>query len=405
MALKLRRNRRLGLVAVLVAVMALAACDTQPATDVTQGAATLNAKGACFAGTTGNWWYQLRNVSRGQGFSDVSPGYSYSCAATTGEVALTSYRVGNLVPGDLYQFRIRATTNGTSYTYDSNGAQGGGNYDSFRTQNINGREDQSSNPPEQGEPCTPTPPNDACAASDNIGKKYNLRNRFYWELFGSTVSDHISFLSWGYNKTTHNIRWIDRNPAPTGTDVRCFTPFGTCSREYAVWRYDDCDRAGWDTCVFRSEGQVNVSFTFHIGSNRYLTSCLGTRINWDGSHVRNAFEGPCPFNNSSAASAASRPVENGALTFGAGENAVKVGRYLTKSDIYRFDRACLGKDAAKAECKKVQSDLFRSLPLHVRARAAGRQVACPALSPDALDSLAPDSSCARRLHGVRSRNE
>ena len=184
-------------------------------------------------------------------------------------------RLEYLVPGDLYQFRLRATVNGASYTYDSAGAPGGTNYDSFRTQDINGREDQSTIPRSSPSRLYPTPPNDACAASDRIGKKYHLRNRFYWELFGATVSDHLSFVSWGYNKTTHNIRWIDRDA--DDTEVRCFTPFGSCSREYARWRYEDCDRAGWDTCLFRAEGQVNVSFTFHIASNRYPSPHVSAR--------------------------------------------------------------------------------------------------------------------------------
>jgi uncharacterized lipoprotein len=64
MALKLRRKRKLALVAAMSALMALAACDTQPATNVTSDGATLNAKGACTAGTSGTWHYEVMRTDQ-----------------------------------------------------------------------------------------------------------------------------------------------------------------------------------------------------------------------------------------------------------------------------------------------------------------------------------------------------
>jgi hypothetical protein len=126
------RTRRIALA--VLAACALAGCDTQPPTDVTDSAATLNGKGACSAGISGTWWYQLRNTSAGGGFGDVGPGHTFGCASNTGEVALESYRVGGLRASTVYHFRIRSQlTNGQTLYFDGNGTNGGGAYDGFLT--------------------------------------------------------------------------------------------------------------------------------------------------------------------------------------------------------------------------------------------------------------------------------
>jgi hypothetical protein len=138
MALKLRRKRKLGLAA-LLAVMALAACDTQPATNVTSDAATLNSKGACGSGAYGGTnQYQLRKITDTGGgasaFSDVGPRFRFDCNGATGEVALNSHRQGGLAEGNVYEFRlVSRLDNGSVQTWDANGTNGGGAFDSFYT--------------------------------------------------------------------------------------------------------------------------------------------------------------------------------------------------------------------------------------------------------------------------------
>ena len=135
MALKLRRKRKLALVAALLALMALAACDTQPATNVTSDGATLNAKGACTAGTSGTWHYEVMRTDQIPLYwQRVGPKHSFSCASNTGEVAFQSETVGYLAPNNRYPFRlVSQLSDGSVQYWDSNGDNGGTNYDAFTT--------------------------------------------------------------------------------------------------------------------------------------------------------------------------------------------------------------------------------------------------------------------------------
>jgi hypothetical protein len=128
-------RRKIGAVAAAIAVLALAACDTQPATDVTSRGATLNSKGACASGTYGGTnQYQLRNYSANGAWSDVGPRYRFDCTGATQEVALNSYHVTGLTENTTYQFRlVSRLDNGSVQTWDATGTNGGGLYDSFRT--------------------------------------------------------------------------------------------------------------------------------------------------------------------------------------------------------------------------------------------------------------------------------
>jgi hypothetical protein len=359
-------TRRVGMVAALVAVMVLAACDTQPATNVTPTSATLNAKGACAAGTSGNWWYQLRNASAGGGFGDVGPAHSYSCGANSGEVNLDSYNVTGLVPDTVYQFRIRSTVNGGNYTFDANGASGGTSYDSFRTPGgVSSEQLNGPDPAAQVEPCTPAPGYDTCASSNLIKKKIGLENRMLWvwangSPFEFDVADQRAWFSWGYNLTTRNIRWIDKSG-----QGRCLAPIGTCTIRYGTWRTEVCDRSGADTCLFRRESDADVSFTYGVAFHRHLISCVGTRINWDGTHMRNTWEGDCA---ARAASARVADVRNQKLVIGEGKNRVRVDRYLSDAAISTLDRVCVSENASERKCRKVALRLFHSLPSEVRQK-------------------------------------
>jgi hypothetical protein len=135
MALKLRRKRKLALAPALLALMALAACDTQPATNVTSDGATLNAKGACTAGASGTWHYEVMRTDQIPLYwQRVGPKHSFSCASNTGEVAFLSETVRYLAPNNRYPFRlVSQLSDGSVQYWDSNGDNGGTNYDAFTT--------------------------------------------------------------------------------------------------------------------------------------------------------------------------------------------------------------------------------------------------------------------------------
>ena len=139
-------RRKITVVVTAAALMALAACDTQPATDVTDSAATLNGKGACAAGASGHYQYQLRQVTNTGGgvsaFADAGPRFTFACSGSSGEVALGSHREQYLRPSTGYEFRlVSRLDNGTVQTWDSNGTNGGSAYDSFTTGPVTEQEE------------------------------------------------------------------------------------------------------------------------------------------------------------------------------------------------------------------------------------------------------------------------
>lgn len=132
--IRARRRRRPAIAALGVAlVVVLGACDTQPATDVTHNAATLNARGACYGTMNGIWQYELRRV--GGPWNSVGPLHPFACGASGAETAIQSHRATGLAPNTTYQYRIRAYENNSAreYFFDSTGADRGTNYDQFRT--------------------------------------------------------------------------------------------------------------------------------------------------------------------------------------------------------------------------------------------------------------------------------
>jgi hypothetical protein len=400
-------TRRVGVIAALIAVMVLAACDTQPATNVTESTATLNAKGACTSGTSGQWWYQVRNASQNGGWYDATARSGYSCTANTGEVNFDPRTVGGLSPGLLYQFRLAVTVNGEYMWFDSAGTKNGGSYDSFRTRDIAGKEDQSSNPPQEND-CS-SDGTTACGSAA-IGtypnyKKIGLTNKMQWVFGNGTpaefkIADARAIISWGYNVEKHTIRWIDKKSA-WGCQLGGI-PGSVCEYEGGQWIVSYCDRDGLDQCLFRHEDKIYVSFTFKIGFSRHLLSCEGTRIWADlgQNHRRNAYEGECNANPLAKLDRSRPPVRNQDLTVGKGKNAVKVGRYLNRHQLDEFDIACLSKSATVRKCKRIQLKLYRGLPDSAKAKIKRgqktRPTACAALSPDALDRLHPGTPCASR---------
>ena len=216
-------------------------------------------------------------------------------------------------------------------------------------------------------------PTDICTASSalagKIQAKHGLTNRMLWKWANGTVvafdvADQRAFFDWSYNLDTRNIRSISKSG-----QSRCLTPIGNCAVEYGTWRTEVCDRSGPDTCLFRREGSVNVSFTYGVAFNRHLISCLGTRLNWDGSHTRNTWPGDC--SGGGAATASVAKVGAGELVLGAGRSAISVCRYLARGQLNRLDKACLIiATASRRKCRRVALGLYRGLPERVQRKLA-----------------------------------
>lgn len=232
--------------------------------------------------------------------------------------------------------------------------------------------DLSSNPAAINEACSSSS-TDLCtagqAAAGQVKSKRGLTNRLVWKWANGSfvafdVADHRAFFDWGFNLATRNIRWINKSGMG-----RCLTPVGSCSITYGVWRTEVCDRSGADTCLFRRESGATVSFTYGVAFNRHLISCVGTRINWDGSHTRNTWGGDC---TGAASTATAARFGAGTLTAGSGKNALDVGRYLGRGQLGRLDRACLSVAASGAKCRKVALALYRSLPDRIQRKLAGQ---------------------------------
>jgi hypothetical protein len=113
-----------------------------------------------------------------------------------------------------------------------------------------------------------------------------------------------------------------------------------------------------------------VSFSYGVAFNRHLVSCLGTRLNWDGSHTRNTWPGDCS-GASATATAATAGVGAGELAIGAGRTAIGVGRYLARGQLDRLDRACLViATASRRKCRRVALGLYHGLPERVQRKLA-----------------------------------
>ena len=211
----------------------------------------------------------------------------------------------------------------------------------------------------------------AAAGAGNVKAKHGLTNRMLWKWANGTVvafdvADHRAFFDWGLQPchAQHPLDQQERAGPVLDTDR-------VLLHRVRVWSTETCDRSGGDTCLFRREGDAKVSFSHGVAFNRHLISCLGTRINWDGSHTRNTWAGDC--SGASAATAATAKVGAGELTIGRGRSAVSVGRYLARGQIDALDRACIViASTSKPKCRRVALRLYRSLPDPVQAKLANQ---------------------------------
>jgi hypothetical protein len=134
---RLKRLAPLGLLVVLL----LAACDTEPATDVTYSAATLNARVGCEdttggAGYDAQWRFAYRRV--GDSGWTARPWHSYNCPANQAPHYLPgspfSERVESLESSRDYQYRLEIGSGGTFVQHhDADGTKNGTNYTGFTT--------------------------------------------------------------------------------------------------------------------------------------------------------------------------------------------------------------------------------------------------------------------------------
>lgn len=302
--LRERWRRRASLMTIgVVLVVVLGACDTEPAVDVSQSQATLRAKGACYAGVSGWWRYQIRDASAGGSFFGVGPQVPFSCGANTGEYPLQSYRVGGLRSGHLYQFRIRTQLdNGQALTFDSAGTQGGTNYDAFRTR-----------PPDPyviddntGDVPVVAPDNDDLLAGASAVSRCkrglnNIRNKYF------VVDGSLTKIYFGGQRT--NWCWTGGSIVRRHTEFpRGYTAVVTSgSVDYYVWS-SSC-QTGHASCLVRAEFHARMDAALpvigiEIGVNE--TYCVGTRIYAGGAHSRNISGGSCPGDGSVSLASARR---------------------------------------------------------------------------------------------------
>jgi len=108
-----------------------AACETEPATDVSHFTAKLNGKGSCQGTYDVEWWYQYGTV----GFTEWAdaPHHDFHCNGVSATFTIPPEQISGLFDGVTYRFRLAAKVNGDVHYYDANGTTDGTSYDTFAT--------------------------------------------------------------------------------------------------------------------------------------------------------------------------------------------------------------------------------------------------------------------------------
>ncbi len=301
------RTRPAGVLGALLLVLVLGACDTQPATEVDAGNAVLNGKGACTAGVSGYWYYQLRNASAGGSFEPVGPRHDFGCASNTGEVALESYRVTGLTPQTRYQFRIASRlSDGSTQRWDSNGTNDGTAYDSFTTPAPRWRDVDDTTSEASDDPGLCDNGTDACASSALRrckGRFRPLRNihRSEIDAFWTAIpGDYYpvwgaqTLSAWCWYAVPHKdagkIYWR-HTTAQAWSD----SAYGGVSFGADYWYSSACfDGNRW--CLTRREVQAIIGIQLpgalpDIADHQWI--CIATRVSGGGTHGRAIHKSKC----------------------------------------------------------------------------------------------------------------
>lgn len=397
-------RRKITVVLSGLALVVLAACDTQPATDVNQTQATLNAKGACTAGTSGVWWYQMRDYTNNGGWWNATPQRGYSCQYNSGEVNFEPQRVSGLQPDTIYQFRLATTVNGEFIWWDSGGTKNGGWYDSFRTASAMYSKEVYPAPPPEAVDTTACTATEVCSSA--IRKKKEDLKTVYESWFRAPLIPDFEWwgarvtTDWGYTLGPYNIRWR-RSEA----DMWISSPYGGVTKQFEDWYTSKCEWiAGQETCLTRREYQVRLLTTIvtPVGPlfiNSYQWGCLGTRIRGNGSHTRRVWGGRCsdPPDGSASATRAHRTPQPQPDP-PKGKPGIGIEEFVSGRMRQQIKEACWRRPEShlSAECKRVLLRAYNTLTPRQQRIVSGLNPdgpnACAAVSPRTRKALG-GSSC------------
>jgi hypothetical protein len=290
----------------------------------------------------------------------------------------------------------------------------------------------------------PDPPQeslDACTGptacpSGSLRRKDNLKNIFHSYFDECILSACLQFewwwarvqTSWGYTVPSGTIRWRDSDVTSQVT-----SPIGLVSIPWSDWITSRCFTGGMDTCLTRREWQARADAEFNLGIttivvHQYQYACVATRINGDGSHSRNAFEGHCPTSAQADAYATARAGARWTppkTQFGHGAGTrlgrlerMNLGRdhrlkttparglqdYVSRAQARALVATCWrGPNAMSSpECRRTVREVYSTLsPAEKRAVSTTlprATTACAGLSAESLRRLHPGTRCERRAH-------
>jgi hypothetical protein len=209
-------HRRVSLVAVVplvVVLLALSGCSTNPATGVTSSSAYLNGDGNCpGAGHSFTWWYNLWDA---EGNVYNGPQRYVSCSGQSQTGALQADYFGDLMTSTLHCFVIdvqyHSPTNEFMY-FDANGDKNGSNYDCFTTQAAPTVE--TIEVPPYAEASTTGPPSSGMYSNTRTKAKNFWSNYGEW---GSCMENNTRQTSAAY---TQKMRWVANNGAVNVTTFK-----------------------------------------------------------------------------------------------------------------------------------------------------------------------------------------
>jgi hypothetical protein len=187
--------RRIAPVIMLGLVLLLAACDTEPATNVSYFSATLNGKGKCYGSEMQHYRFAYRKV--GAASWTAGPWHSFQCSGETTEVALPVGSPGETITGlddgTNYQYRLETDVPNGLHWYDSAGTDGGTNYEPFTTLTF-----------------PRATPKSAFAFRDSIG--VNVKSAYIDTPFGDYDNVKDALVDMGIRHIRDGIWWPTTNP-------------------------------------------------------------------------------------------------------------------------------------------------------------------------------------------------